>query len=107
MSVLLFALVLLAQDPAPVVAPAPSSQENMAVVTLNCALQPTGSLDDCRVVRETPAGQGYGDAALQTSRRMRVPLRDGLTEHPASRVQYDTKFRLDPLDVVIALPDRR
>lgn len=106
MPTLLFALVLLAQDPAPVAAP-PASQEPMATVTLNCALQPTGSLDDCRVVDETPTGQGYAEAALQASRRMRVPLRDGLTEHPAGRVQFATKFRLDPLDVVIALPDRR
>lgn len=104
---LMFALALLAQDPPPIpIAPSP---RETALVTLNCALQPTGSLADCRVVSETPADQGYGEVALENSRRARVALRDGMTEHPAGRVQFDTRIHIDPgpPDVVIALPNRR
>ena len=106
MPVAMLAFALLAQDPPAVVAAAPA-EDGMAVVTLNCALQPTGSLDDCRVITETPADQGFGEAAIETSRRARVRLPEGVTEHPPGRVQFVTKFLLPPPDVVISLPSRR
>ena len=31
--------------------------------TLDCLATPTGQLSDCAVAEETPAGQGFGDAA--------------------------------------------
>ena len=34
---------------------------------LNCGVAASGLLSDCRVVRESPAGQGYGMAAARTA----------------------------------------
>jgi hypothetical protein len=101
----MLALALLSQDPS-VVAVAPA-EDNMALVTLNCALQPDGSLADCRIITETPADQGFGEEAIENSRRARVRLPEGATEHPPGRVQFNTRFQLPPPNVVIALPNRR
>jgi protein TonB len=38
------------------------------MVTLDCAVSATGMVRDCRVASETPAGQGFGEAAIKLSR---------------------------------------
>jgi TonB family protein len=47
---------------------APSTRIGAAIV--RCAVTPKGRLDPCKVVEEAPVKQGFGDAALQTARRM-------------------------------------
>jgi protein TonB len=51
-------------------------------VTLQCIVQPNGSLTGCSVVNEDPAGAGFGQAALAAARRSRVSPRtvDGAAE---------------------------
>ncbi|MFN3560082.1 MAG: TonB family protein [Brevundimonas sp.] len=51
-------------------------------VTLQCTVRPDGSLANCSVVNEDPAGAGFGQAALAAARRSRVSPRtvDGAAE---------------------------
>lgn len=49
-------------------------------VEVRCRVRLDQRLEACRVVRETPAGQGFGPAALQVAEsafRFRPPVRDG------------------------------
>ena len=41
-------------------------------VQLSCALDHVGRLQACRVVEETPKGRGFGGAALEVSRRLKI-----------------------------------
>lgn len=63
-------------------------------VTLNCAVQPRGAIRDCRVVEETPRGQGFAQAALSAARRAR--LSDETVERAGAegRVTFTTRFQL-------------
>ncbi len=40
---------------------------NTGLAELNCGVSPSGLLSDCRVLRESPEGQGYGLAAARTA----------------------------------------
>lgn len=49
-------------------------------VELRCRVRLDQRLEACQIVRETPAGQGFGDAAIQVAQdafRFRPPVRDG------------------------------
>ncbi|WP_291834140.1 TonB family protein [Brevundimonas sp.] len=61
-------------------------------VTLQCTVQPNGSLSNCSVVSEDPAGAGFGQAALAAARRSRVSPRtvDGAAE--GATVRWTTRF---------------
>lgn len=50
---------------------------------LDCVIAPDGKLVDCRIARETPAGQGFGQAALDLVKYERVKTKD---ENGASTV---------------------
>lgn len=39
---------------------------------LSCIVEESGALSDCRVVEETPAGLGFGEASLQLSKSVRM-----------------------------------
>lgn len=41
------------------------------VVTLDCRVSNDGRLRDCIVISETPAGQGFGQAALEAASKVR------------------------------------
>lgn len=47
---------------------------------IQCAVEPDGSLVDCEVLLEKPAGMGFGAAAIQASRRFRM------TPYPAAQI---------------------
>jgi protein TonB len=49
------------------------------LATLSCAVTVNGSVRDCAVVSETPAGQGFGGAALKLSRffKMKPQMENG------------------------------
>ena len=68
----------------------------VATVRVSCALQPSGSLADCRVVSEDPTGMGFGSAALAAARRSRVT--PGTVDGAAvgARVEYNIRFRPPP-----------
>jgi len=48
----------------------PRGARGRGVVGIRCRIRPDTSLDQCRVVSETPPGQGFGEAALSQLVRM-------------------------------------
>lgn len=63
-------------------------------VTIQCNVQPNGSLTNCSVVSEDPAGAGFGQAALAAARRSRVSPRtvDGAAE--GAVVRWTSRFQM-------------
>lgn len=63
--------------------------------TLQCKATPNGSLTECSVLSETPAGAGFGQSALRAARTGR--LSPGTVDNtPAgSAVTFTTDFQLD------------
>ncbi len=55
---------------------------------LDCSVRPDGSLEDCRISRETPAECGFGPAALEAAAKARIDNPTGRT----GRVNFTTKF---------------
>ncbi len=72
--------------PEPIVAP-----RRDAAVTLECALQATGALTQCRVIAETPAGHGLGARALRDSARTRY-ARPTAPPRPGETVRFTTRY---------------
>lgn len=61
--------------------------EGVGLVTLDCTQRRDGRLTNCRIVEETPAGQGFGRAALETAERTRTgPAPRG------GRMRFTTRF---------------
>lgn len=60
--------------------------------TLNCLVQANGSVAGCEVVRETPAGQGFGRAATSLSRHFGINPRTVNGTAEGSRVIIDLRF---------------
>lgn len=77
-------------------------------VTLRCTVDQLGSLHDCRVEGETPAGYGFGEAALGLSDgfRMKPRLEDGRPV-PGAEVRIPIVFKIPrdfappPLDLAL------
>ncbi|MBU1383998.1 MAG: hypothetical protein KJ916_04000 [Alphaproteobacteria bacterium] len=69
----------------------PSSDEG--AVTLECR-RDGDRLKDCVIVSETPAGQGFGAAALSLARRARLHPRTVEQALPDAKIVYTTRFRL-------------
>ena len=63
------------------------------VARVNCSLQPSGTLTDCRLVSEDPAGMGFGSAGLAAARRSRVT--PGTVDGAAvgARVEWTYRYR--------------
>lgn len=63
-----------------------------ASVTLNCRVAAEGRLTDCRVVRESPAGQGFAEATLQVVAEGRIKRR---SQRQGQRVEFTTRFQAE------------
>ena len=63
-------------------------------VELSCAVNPNGSVSDCRITSEDPSGAGFGQEALRATRRAR--LTPGQVDGVAvgGRVNFTVAFRL-------------
>ena len=111
MLAMLAAAVLATSQPAPVIRPQwerqPSADELMDAyppgaeaksvegrAVMVCTVTVYGDMDDCAVVSETPAGWGFGAAALKVSLRLHMSpqLRNG--EPEPSQVRIPVRFAL-------------
>ena len=54
-----------------------------------------GSLSDCRIVDEDPAGAGFGQAVIRAARSGRLAPRTVDGAAVGARVEFTTRFRLD------------
>jgi TonB family protein len=94
-----FAAILVATSTL-VTPPMPNSgsllaQETEGKVVLECLVAPTGSLNDCLVVEETPVGHGLGQRALTQAAalKMDVKIVGGMPVEGA-RVRIPFSFKL-------------
>lgn len=104
MTILLAMLVGLAlpgQDPSPPVEPVTpftdvevAAPPNQGAVTLECRVGRNGSLSDCVIISETPAGQGFGEAALEAARGTRLDRRAADQSGSGGKVRFTIRFRL-------------
>ncbi|HEY1071693.1 hypothetical protein [Brevundimonas sp.] len=62
--------------------------------TVTCLTQPDGRLRDCVVETEHPIDGGFGEAALDATRRGRVRSKDG-GPVPLGMIQFRTNFLMD------------
>lgn len=67
---------------------APTEQDGSVV--LECILSGTADLTECQVVSETPAGQGFGQAALDMAKNAKMKPGGAAGQ----RVRFTTRFRL-------------
>lgn len=63
--------------------------------TLECRVSHDGRLRDCIVISETPAGQGFGQAALEAASRARLSREILAQAARDAKVRFTTRFRLD------------
>ena len=63
-------------------------------VSLDCLVNPNGSMTDCRVISEDPTGAGFGQAALAGARRARVSPREVDGAAVGARVTFNMTFVL-------------
>jgi protein TonB len=50
--------------------------------TIECTVQAGGGLQDCRVISETPSGEGFGAATIRAATRFRVKSKTADGTHP-------------------------
>ena len=67
---------------------------NEGAATLECRVNRDGRLRDCIVISETPAGQGFGQAALEAASRARVSRETLDRAARDAKVRFTTRFRL-------------
>lgn len=63
-------------------------------VVLRCLVNASGTLRDCEVVSESPAGAGFGQAAVAGARRARLTPRTPNDMEEDPRVQFTVRFRV-------------
>lgn len=71
-----------------------SAPVNQGVVVLECRISRDGGPEDCVILSETPAGQGFGEAALASAHRSRLSRRDVQGAGPDGTVRFTVRFRL-------------
>jgi protein TonB len=64
------------------------------LVVLECGVSRAGRMRDCVIVSETPAGQGFGAAALNGAGKARVSRRTLDRTAPNGRVRFSVRFQL-------------
>jgi len=64
-------------------------------VSLECTVNPNGSMSGCQVLSEDPAGAGFGQAALTGARRARVSPREVDGAAVGARVTFNMTFVTD------------
>lgn len=76
----------------------PERAQRLAVegaATISCVVDASGRLQDCRVLDETPAGYGFGEAALRMKVLFRMkPLTRGGQPVDGGVVRVPIRFRL-------------
>jgi len=65
-----------------------------ARVRLSCTLELDGQLTGCSTVSETPAGAGFGEAAIEAAQSARVSPSMNVPAPPRSKVTFEVRFRL-------------
>lgn len=70
---------------------APTAADGAVVV--ECVVQPDGSLADCAVLSERPAGRGFGEAALDSARQARIRIDANDPHRPGAKIRYTVRFR--------------
>lgn len=68
------------------------------LATLNCLVQPTGRVTDCRLTNETPGSQGFGRAAQSLTRHFQISPRTVDGAAVGSRVNIAIRFTPPPAD---------
>lgn len=64
--------------------------------TVQCAASVAGVLSDCEVLTETPAGYGFGEALVTSTRDASVHPRMVDGEPTAGVIRFSTRFRIEP-----------
>ena len=67
--------------------PIPRSAE----VEVECSVNADTSVDDCRILKETPAGQGFGELALASARQAKLRK----LGNEEARVRFPMRFTSD------------
>lgn len=81
-------------DGSPVYGRAFTPTDEDGYVLLECTVQTDGSLTGCRMLEERPAGQGFGDAALQSTAEARLdPTAPNFSA--GSKVRFSLRFRAE------------
>ena len=79
-------------------APQPSYPEGRTYTrgfaTVTCLTRPDGRVRDCVVETEHPIDGGFGEAAIDATRRARLQSKDG-GEVPLGMIQFRTNFLMD------------
>jgi TonB family protein len=96
----------LRQTPAEFPAAAHANRVASGTANLRCMATEGGTLSECVVLRETPEGQGFGEAALAATRSSRVAPRTENGVAVASEVRFTVAFILpaEALDTAPATP---
>lgn len=63
------------------------------IVVLECAVAGNGSISDCRVVSETPMGEGFSELALEAAERSTLP--PDAVSVGNGRVRYTIRLQLE------------
>lgn len=65
-------------------------------VVLRCEAMASGSMGACEVLRESPPGVGFAEAALASTRQARIEPRTVDGVRTDSRITYTIRFQLAP-----------
>lgn len=65
-------------------------------VRLTCVAEASGRLSQCRIIRETPAGYGFGANAVRAAEQARVMPRKINGVAMRSEITFNVRYRLEP-----------
>ena len=93
-------LLSISQDPAwpesPTILPSVEvvARPRVGVVSVECWVSREGTVGDCVILSETPAGHGFGAAALNGARRARVTPGSVRNVAVGGKVRFTIRFRI-------------